>query len=90
MTLGAGTPEAAALKVAVDPATATAATGWVVMTGADSTFKVTARDVVVPAEFAKVASNLKPFLFEEATKRYVGDVAPAIAVHLLPFEDSFH
>jgi hypothetical protein len=69
LTLGAGTPEAAALKVAVDPATATAATGWVVTTGADRTFKVTARDVVDPTEFAKVASNLKPFLFEEATKR---------------------
>jgi hypothetical protein len=62
----------------------------VLTTGADSTFKVTARDVTDPAEFANVASNLKPFLFDEATKRYVGDVAPAIAVHLFPFEDSFH
>jgi hypothetical protein len=41
----------------------------VVTTGADNTFKVTARDVADPAELAKVASNLKPFLFEEATKR---------------------
>jgi hypothetical protein len=88
--LGAGTPEAAVLNVAVDPVATTAATGWVVTTGGDSTFKVTTRDVVDPAEFANVASNLKPFLFEDATKRYVDDVAPAIGLHLFPFEDSFH
>jgi hypothetical protein len=78
------------LNVAADPANATAATGWFVTTGEDSTFKVTALVVVDPAELENVASNLKPFLLDEATKPYVDDVTPPTTAHLFPLDDSFH
>ncbi|MGA2835641.1 MAG: hypothetical protein ABSF84_03490 [Acidimicrobiales bacterium] len=60
-TVGVGLPVAAAVKVAVAPATTVVLAGSVVTTGTPLIVSVAAVVVAVPTELVKTASNWSPF-----------------------------
>ena len=59
-TVGVGVPLAAAVNVAVAPATTVVLAGWVVTAGAEFTVSVAALVVAVPAEFVNTARYCLP------------------------------
>jgi hypothetical protein len=88
-TLGAGFPVAAAVNVAVAPASTVAALGWLEICGATSTVRVAGAVDVVPTPFVKTASYWSPLSAATALKLSVGDVAPATSTHVPPL-DTIH
>jgi hypothetical protein len=88
--LGEGTPDAVAVKDAVEPAATEYPLGWDVTTGAilaAVTVSVAACVVTLPAEFLKVAWNSSPVSPWVATKEYTDAFAPGTVVHVLPFDE---
>ena len=83
-TVGAGDPVAAAVKVAVTPASTDTLVGFVVIAGSVFTVSVAAVVVAVPCEFVKTASYVFPVCAAVVVKVKVVEVAPATAVNPLP------
>ena len=83
-TVGAGDPVAAAVKVAVAPASTDTFVGFVVIEGSVFTVSVAAVVVAVPCVFVKTASYVFPVCAAVVVKLKVVEVAPATAVNPLP------
>jgi hypothetical protein len=82
-TLGAGLPEAAAVKVTGKPAQSVCVTGFVVTAGAVVTVSVPVV-CAVPCELVNVARYLLPLWLVFATKLNVPVVAPGMSVKIVP------
>ena len=83
-TVEVGVPLAAAVKVAVAPATTVVLAGCVVTAGAEFTVSVAAVVVAVPTEFVNTARYCLPLSPAAAVKLYVVLVAPLITDQLGP------
>jgi hypothetical protein len=79
-TVGAGTPVAAAVKVAFAGAVTETFDGFVVTTGAELTVNVAGVVVAVPPVFVNTASYRLPVCAAVVEKDKVVEVAPATAV----------
>jgi hypothetical protein len=83
-TVGAGEPDAPAVKLAVAPLTTATSLGWVVIAGAAVTVSVASLVVAEPAELMKTASYSSPLSLCSAVNERVVEVAPETCVQLEP------
>ena len=83
-TVGVGLPEAAAVKLAVEPALTVTFTGLVVITGPAVTVRVAAVVVALPTVLVKTARYSLPVWPTAAVKLSVVAVAPAMLLNVAP------